>query len=146
MSTGILHKRDYELFEIHTMPRGIVCITVKSKRSHRISTYDGMWRKSVTLPKGSYGLRVQLNENIPEYVDFIPITTSFRVLHKRVDAIRDALNHTNLHLFIEDKEILPYQKGVRHKVKGMYLGVEKDDDGEYHKFINNNITFKEYIQ
>ena len=143
MSSIILDKKQYELFEIHTLPRGLYCITVKLLKGITTSYYDGIYRWRVNLAKGSIGLSITKTENLPENCSFFPITTDFRKIHKRVDAIKDALNHTNLHLFIEDEEVQPYKIGERHKTRGIYLGMEEDDKGKYHKFNNNNITFKD---
>lgn len=145
MSTICLIKRDYELFEIHTMPRSVVCITCVANKSSSHRIYNGMYYYKVTVPKGAYGISIQMDEKLPEFCSFYPVTKSIRTIHKRIDAIRDALEHTDLKLFIDDKEIPLYTMGFRHKVKGLYVGIEVDSNGKYHKFMKNGKPFKEYI-
>jgi len=158
MSTiQLVNKSYYEVFEIHTMPRGIVCLTLRINKKKASQFISGIG--NVKIPVDSLTLVICKDETIPDNANFVykssydfisgyryTTTKDFIEIHKRIDAIKDALNYTNLHLFIEDKEILPYQNGVRHKTKGIYLGVEEDEHGKHHKFINNNITFKEYVE
>lgn len=141
----LVHKRHFELIEIHTLPRGLIGLTLKTLKGGKINL-DTYWRsKWKTIPKGSYTLYISKTEEVPLYASFVNATQSLRVIHKRVDEVREALRTPSLKLYIEGEEVPLYQLGMRYEDLGIYNGMGKDDKGIYYAFSNNKTIVKQYI-
>ena len=153
----LVNKFYYEIFEIHTMPRGIVCLTLRIKKGGAKQFVD--FAGYIRLPIGTLTVVIGTLEELPEYASFvfekgystnrrkISITRSFKVIHKRIDAIRDALNHTTLDIFIDGKYLEPYKIGVRYKNKGIYHGVKTNEKtkNSYYFFTDGDKEYTEQI-
>ena len=107
------------------MPRGIVCLTLKLLKPISIRYTDGSFYYTRNLSIGQLSIYINTTEEIPNNANFDKATKSLKKIHKRINAIRDALNHTNLDIFINDKLVQPYKVGTRYKDKGIYLGIER---------------------
>ena len=148
----------YEVFEIHTAPRGLYILTLRiNKENVNQFTQVGTSTRSIRVPIDSLTTVLSKIETKPQYANFIftknigngkirrYTTKSFTFIHNRVNAIKDALNNPNLQLFIDGNEIPPYVKGVNYVGKGIYQGIYKDDNGIYHYFSRNKLEHKQYI-
>lgn len=155
----MVDKSFYEVFEIHTTTRGVYILTLRINKENAKQYYQGRDKK---IPVGTLTVVISKTEEAPSKANFLIIknigwntervfiTKSFRTIHKRVNALKEAFAHPNLKIIIEGTEIPPYVIGTRYSPKGLYLGIK---DGnirgkavKYHYF-HDNVTgyYKEYL-
>lgn len=150
----------YEVFEIHTLPRGLYALTLRINKKDASQFFEG--KGNIDIPIGALTVHIGLTEEAPPSANFfvvkdigndrirVSITKSFKDIHKRVDAIKDALNHTDLHIFLDNKYHNPYSLGRSYGNKGIYHGINEEQRHgtmvKYHYFTNNiNKETKEYF-
>ena len=158
--TQYVDSKYYEVFEIHSLPRGLTALTLRinKKGATQYITKQG----TVRIPMDSLTIHIGIGEELPKDANFLipnhlgfnkvrySTTKSFPKIHNRIDAIKDALNHTNLHIFINGQYHNPYKLGQRYPNKGLYHGVvEEHIDGKtntYHYFTDGKEITKEYFE
>jgi hypothetical protein len=145
----------YEIFEYHNAPRGLKILTlrVNKKGASQFIKHRGR----VNIPIGALCTYISDNEELPEYANFVyerwitpdctkyAITKSFSKIHKRIDSIKEALSNSNLKVAIKGKDIPPYVKGTRYDNKGIYQGINEDENGKFYYFADNVNNHREYI-
>lgn len=150
-----LHSDYFEVFEIHTAPRGLKILTVRVNKSEATQWVDR--KGSMRIPIGALTTVVSRDDKKPKHANFVlvksignsmiktRITKSFNVIHNRIDIIKDALNNINVHIYIDGFEIPPFINGAYYEGKGIYQGVKSDKQGVYHFFSKAGNEFKLYI-
>ena len=147
----LLHKSNYEVFEIHTTNRDLFILTLRVTKKDAEQVCNNRRRK---IPVGSLTTIISKTKNIPEYANFLRttwigfnkyrhwITKSFKTIHIDVKDKKDALNHIGLRIWVEGEEVYPFLTGKRYGDKGIYIGVDEDAKGKYYKFANHKEYFK----
>jgi hypothetical protein len=133
----------YEVLEIHTMQRGIICLVLRTIKG--TSAYVNNLKGSLSFPAGSLTITIGLTENKPRYANFYPSTKSLNTIHNRIDFIKETIKHHKLTIIINGVEIPPYSIGTRYKELGLYVGTKEDDKGEYYCFMEGIKEVKRYL-
>jgi hypothetical protein len=149
----------YEVFEIHTLPRGLYGLTL------RITETTTQWIERagwIRIPKDSLTLFISETKDKPDkanftfikeskseigkgLVDVFSTTKDFKKIHKQVDNLKVVLSEPNLIFKINGKEKGLYVYGKRYEGKGIYHGIKTEDTITYHLFSDIKGEYKEVI-